>query len=184
MLLGPASGQLEPEMILAMDVQYDDATATVAAVGFTAWSAAAPSFEWVSTVTGVAPYEAGSFYRRELPCLLQCLGELPDEVRDGLACIVVDGYVWLDADARPGLGAHLYEALDGALSVVGVAKNEFANNDAAVGVTRGESARPLYVTAVGVDVAATAQRVRSMHGEFRIPTLLRYVDQLCRNATA
>jgi len=49
-------------------------------------------------------------------------------------------------------------------------------------VLRGDSRRPLYVTAAGLDPAAAALHVRSMHGPFRIPTLLKRVDQLCRTS--
>ena len=39
--------------------------------------------------------------------------------------LVVDGYVWLDEDARKGLGAHLFDALAGRAAIVGVAKHAF-----------------------------------------------------------
>jgi deoxyribonuclease V len=47
-------------------------------------------------------------------------------------------------------------------------------------VLRGGSARPLYVTAAGLSADEAARRVRDMHGPYRIPTLLKRVDQLCR----
>jgi len=49
-------------------------------------------------------------------------------------------------------------------------------------VRRGESGSPLFVTAVGIDVALAAQEVRRMHGPYRVPTLLRAVDQLARQS--
>jgi deoxyribonuclease V len=48
-------------------------------------------------------------------------------------------------------------------------------------VLRGQSRQPLFVTSVGLEDDA-AQCVRKMHGEFRMPTLLKRVDQLCRQA--
>jgi deoxyribonuclease V len=36
------------------------------------------------------------------------------------------------------------------------------------------------VTAVGIDLAEAARRLGEMHGPYRIPTLLKRVDRLCR----
>ena len=55
----------------------------------------------------VAAYVPGQFYRRELPCLLAVFGL----VRQPLEIILIDGYVWLDAQGMPGLGGHLFDAL-------------------------------------------------------------------------
>jgi deoxyinosine 3'endonuclease (endonuclease V) len=89
----------------------------------------------------------------------------------------VDGYVVLGT--RPGLGSHLFEALDGRIPVIGVAKSEFAGSDAAR-VSRGRSGRPLFITAVGMSVETAAACIQAMHGPYRIPTLLRHVDRLAR----
>jgi deoxyribonuclease V len=125
----------------------------------------------------VAPYEPGRFYLRELPCLLAVLARAPAP----LAAAVVDGYVWLADETRPGLGAHLFESLGGTVPVVGVAKTRFAGAERALPVTRGDSLRPLWVTAAGIDPTEAAEHVRRMHGPFRIPTALRRVDRLCRH---
>ncbi len=90
----------------------------------------------------------------------------------------MDGYAWLGPD-RPGLGARLFEALGSNIPVIGVAKTYFQGSRAAA-VRRPGSERPLFVTAVGVDLATAAGQVESMHGPYRIPTLLRRVDQLAR----
>jgi deoxyribonuclease V len=99
-------------------------------------------------------------------------------VSEPLETIVVDGYVWL-GERTPGLGAHLYEALRWRVPVVGVAKARYAGAPAEE-VQRGGSRRPLYITAAGIDPRTAARYVQSMHGAYRIPTLLRRVDQLCR----
>jgi deoxyribonuclease V len=65
---------------------------------------------------------------------------------------------------------------------VGVAKRPFHAATRAIDVLRGESAQALSVTAIGMDVAAAAEHVRSMHGAHRIPTLLKRTDRLCRDA--
>ena len=41
--------------------------------------------------------------------------------------MIIDGYVWLDAHHRPGLGAILHEALTRRVPVVGVAKTMFGD---------------------------------------------------------
>jgi deoxyribonuclease V len=130
-----------------------------------------------SPVVGVHAYQPGQFFRRELPCLLAVLRELPP-----VAVVVVDGYVWLDGVSVAGLGAHLYQALAGKVAVVGVAKTKFGGPGGAVEVVRGRSTRPLFITAVGMDAQRAAEHVRSMHGPDRIPTLLKRVDSLARQA--
>lgn len=162
-------------MIVALDVDYREAEVVAAAVGFQRWTDERPLAEVVVTSDAPpAPYEPGRFYRRELPHLVGVLALVPTP----LDAIIVDGYVWL-GPGNPGLGAHLHGALGGLTPVIGVAKTAFAGADA-IEVVRGTSARPLYVTGAGIDAGEAAEHVRAMHGEHRIPTLLRRVDQLCR----
>lgn len=162
-------------MIVCVDVDYREAEVVAAAVGFEAWTDERASVELVVTSDAPpAPYEPGRFYRRELPHLMRVLALLSPAP----TAIVIDGYVWLGA-GNPGLGAHLHAALGETTPIIGVAKNAYAGADA-IEVVRGASARPLHVTAIGIDEKLAADHVRSMHGEHRIPTLLRRVDQLCR----
>lgn len=165
-------------MLAVLDVCYGPRGAAAACVLFEHWTAAAHAGEHVVLVDHVAPYEPGAFYRRELPCLLAALAP----VGVPLEAVVIDGYVWLSADGRAGLGAHLFEALGRATPVVGVAKTSFSGSAFAEPVLRGDSARPLYVTAADLDAATAARRVRDMHGPHRIPTLLKRADRLCRDA--
>lgn len=162
-------------MLACLDVDYRDDGACAAAVVFRDWSDALAAEERTVEIRDVQPYEPGQFFRRELPCLLAVLRTLPP-----IETVIIDGYVWLDVASRPGLGAHLYEALDRRCAVVGVAKTKFQGADHACEILRGESQRPLYVTAVGMPAEVAAERVRSMHGAHRIPTLLGRVDDLCR----
>jgi deoxyribonuclease V len=162
-------------MIACVDADYRDRAARAACVLLPDWAAPEPRCEHVACLSGVAPYEPGRFYLRELPCLLAVLGaagKTPEVV-------VIDGYVWLDAAGTPGLGGHLYEALARQAAVVGVAKTRYACTPAAY-VLRGGSQRPLYVTAAGMDPDAAADHVRAMHGPYRIPTMLKRADQLAR----
>jgi deoxyribonuclease V len=164
-------------MIACLDVDYREAAAYAAALAFHNWADATPATETVIPVVGVHPYQPGQFFRRELPCLLVVLRELPP-----VTVVVVDGYVWLDGVSVAGLGAHLYQALVGKIAVIGVAKTRFARAAAAVEVFRGRSTRPLFVTAAGMSAQKAAEHIRSMHGPNRIPTLLKRVDSLCRKA--
>lgn len=69
---------------------------------------------------------------------------------------------WLDGVSKPGLGAHLYQALDGQVAVVGVAKTKLQGADRACEVIRGASRRPLFVTAVGIPPELAAGYVRQI----------------------
>ncbi len=164
-------------MKACLDVQYGAAGASVGCVLFPDWSDARPAREVCELVPVEAEgYEPGRFYRRELPCLLHVL----EPLRASLELVIVDGYVWLDAANRPGLGAHLFEALDRRVPVIGVAKSAYAGSEFAIPVLRGTSKRPLYVTAVGFEADLAARSIRAMHGSHRLPTLLKRADQLAR----
>ena len=162
-------------MILAIDVQYSESTAFVAGVLFVNWCAESSEGEFVSILEGVMEYKPGSFYKRELPCILRLIQEhdLKPEI------IVIDGYVFLDEEQRPGLGKHLFDSLEGRIEVVGVAKRSFSGVGECHEVLRGESVKPLYITTTGSLEEAKAN-IASMFGEHRIPFLLKRADQLCR----
>jgi deoxyribonuclease V len=133
------------------------------------------SVAWSKTaITAVAAdYRPGEFWRRELPPLRSvCQGVT------GLALIVVDGYVDLDPAGRPGLGARVHAEFG--VPVIGVAKTFFRSAVHAAQVCRGQSARPLYVTAAGMSVADAARLVAQMAGRYRIPDALRLADRLAR----
>jgi deoxyribonuclease V len=163
-------------MLLAMDVSYNANFATAAGVLFRYWTADSAVRELACSVEGVAPYESGRFFRRELPCLVQLLDQLP--IRPEL--MIIDGYVWLDTKGRAGLGAHLYEYLGRQIPVVGVAKTAFNGALHAISVFRGRSRRPLFITAAGMDDRDAATKVCEMHGCNRIPDMLKRADELCR----
>ena len=165
-------------MMAAIDAQYAESSAAVACVCFSDWSATAPESEYTACVHPIAPYTPGEFWRRELPCILQVLAELSELP----GVILIDGYVWLDSNGRKGLGAHLHAALDGRSAVVGIAKHFFHGASDAAAVTRGKSERPLYVTSEGLPLDVAAEGVRAMVGQYRLPTLLKRVDQLARQA--
>ena len=162
-------------MLACLDVDYRPELTVAACVLFRDWHHGTEASHLVDRGPPAAPYEPGHFYRRELPHLLRVLAM----VQEPLEAIVVDGYVWL-GDDRPGLGAHLYEALNRTVPVIGVAKTAYHSTGPAVLVLRGQSLRPLFVTSVGMEPATAADCIRRMHGQSRIPTLLNRVDRLSR----
>lgn len=158
-------------MICAVDVDYQPTGVTAAGVGFE-WADSIASIEVVVRSTSpAAEYQPGAFYVRELPFLVSVLERMPP-----LEIVIVDGYVWLGED-HPGLGKHLHDLRGGI--VIGVAKTRYAGATA-VEVVRGDSDRPLFVTSIGIAATAAAEHVRTMHGEYRMPTMLRRVDALAR----
>ena len=96
-------------MKLAVDAYYAGNKAKVIGVLFENFSDE-KLLEIISKIVdGVAPYESGSFYKRELPCIVSLLQDL--DVRD-ISRIVIDGFVYLDDEGGYGLGGHLYERLE------------------------------------------------------------------------
>ncbi|QDT85269.1 Endonuclease V [Gimesia chilikensis] len=160
---------------LALDVYYhpDD---SVAGLLFDDWESDQVAETLLKSIPEVAEYEPGQFYKRELPCLLALIADVKPE----LETIVIDGYVTLGADQRPGLGTCLYQELGEEIPIIGVAKSRFNQTPAETEILRGNSQNPLFVTALGIPLTDAQQKIKSMHGPFRIPTLLKQVDQLCR----
>ena len=166
-------------MIAFLDVQYFDeqCTARSAIVLADQWTDGAARWLNVVNVADVAPYQPGEFFRRELPCLQKALASAPEKP----STIVIDGYVWLNDSGRPGLGARLFQTLGESTPVIGVAKTRF-HDAPGIDVFRNGSSKPLIVTAAGCNELDAAEHVRTMHGSFRIPTLLKLVDQLARGS--
>ena len=166
-------------MIACVDVHYRGTSAIAACLLFEKWSDDRPASEIVVQIGEVEAYVSGRFFRRELPCLLAVLRALDQPPH----AIIIDGYVWLGDQRNPGLGAYLYEALGLKSAVIGVAKTMFVGVKLACEVTRGRSLSPLYVSAAGMQLSEATHHIQEMHGESRIPTLLKRVDQLSRGRT-
>jgi deoxyribonuclease V len=152
----PATGGARAACVVAADLRFSDTVA-----------------EHVASLAEVAPYRPGDFFVRELPALRAVLAHAGQ-----LDLLVVDGYVDLDPDGRPGLGAHAHAEFD--VAVVGVAKTAFRGAVHAIPVWRGQATRPLYVTAVGLARTEAAELVKHMAGRYRLPDALRRVDALAR----
>ena len=161
-------------MIAAFDVYYPgDGWASAAAVLFSDYGDAEPAAARTVLLPGAEEYVPGQFYKRELPCLLsliQQMSRVPDEM-------VIDGYVTLGN--KPGLGKHLFDIFNGRIPVIGVAKSKFKGS-LGTEFFRGRSIRPLYITSAGVERKEACEKIRMMHGAYRIPTLLKRVDLLAR----
>jgi len=152
----PASGGAQAALVVAGDLEFSKIRT-----------------EKTAFVPEVAPYVPGQFFQRELPPLRAVLAGVT-----GIELLVVDGYVDLTPDGRPGLGAHVHAELG--VPVIGVAKTRFATATHAIPVARGGTSRPLYVTAAGIPAADAAVIVHRMSGAFRLPDALRRVDALAR----
>ena len=159
-----------------MDVDYREDFAIAAGILFDDWGSDETLEEITVKIDEVQPYESGQFYKRELPCLLQLIKPL-DSLPD---LFIVDSFVYLDDDMKPGLGAYLYRKFNEKIPVIGVAKTNFKECNSKVEVLRGESQSPLFITCAGIPLTEAANHIKNMHGEFRNPTLLKKVDQLCR----
>lgn len=163
-------------MIAFTDVHYAEDSALAACVVADEWADAEARGSLTVRVSPIAAYEPGAFYKRELPCLLAVL-----EVSPKVTHVVIDGYVWLDTVGAPGLGAHLHAALGREVPVIGIAKTAFRGSEMALRLERPGSEKPLFVTSIGLEPEAALQLVQRLHGPYRLPTLLKRVDQLSRS---
>ena len=159
-----------------MDVDYREDYAIAAGILFDNWKSDETLEEIIVKVDDVKPYESGQFYKRELPCLMKLIKSL-DSLPD---LFIVDSFVYLDDDMKPGLGAYLYKEFNENIPVLGVAKTNFKECNSKIEILRGESNSPLFITSAGIPLKKAAEYIQDMHGEFRNPTLLKKVDQLCR----
>ncbi|WP_035650610.1 endonuclease V [Flavobacterium sp. ASV13] len=165
-------------MILAFDTYYYDNKAKTVCLEFTEWNQEKDFKVHTEIIDNVSEYIPGEFYKRELPCILSLLNNinLKEET-----IIIVDGFVYLDDDKKYGLGGHLYEKLNKKIPIIGVAKTNFASIEKdKKPLFRGDSKKPLFVTSIGIDLEDAFQKIESMAGEFRIPTLLKEMDRLTK----
>lgn len=160
-----------------MDVDYRADHALAAGVLFSAWESDSTLQQVTTRIEEIEPYESGKFYKRELPCLTQLIAQLPTLP----TMLIVDSFVYLDDQQSMALGAYLWEQYGRQAAVIGVAKKRFKGNQSAVEIFRGSGKTPLFITSAGIELNIAATHIQNMHGNFRIPTLLKQVDQLCRS---
>ncbi|EDP72845.1 Deoxyinosine 3'endonuclease (endonuclease V) [Flavobacteriales bacterium ALC-1] len=161
-------------MLLAIDVHYKESYSKSVGVLFN-WADKAPHHIITDIITNVAPYEPGQFYKRELPCILQLIRQVDLTT---IEVIIVDGHVFVDNNKTFGLGGHLWQALDEKIPIIGIAKRAFHNTEqVSTPVYRGESQNPLYVSSIGLPEETVLDNVKLLHGDYRIPTILKILDQ-------
>ncbi|MEA5477119.1 endonuclease V [Pseudanabaena galeata UHCC 0370] len=165
-------------MIFAVDVDYREGKAVAAGIAFNDWADHVPANTFIAQTDQVEEYQPGEFYKRELPIILLLLAQLPQLPQ----MIVIDGYVYLDRYQKAGLGIHLYNSLDKKVAIIGVAKSRFQDIPSETEVLRSDSNRPLFVTAIGIDESEARGYIKKMHGNHRLPTILKAVDRLCRDS--
>ena len=163
-------------MIAAFDVHYSGQQAMSAGIVFENWDDSKPVREYLVQLENIADYIPGRFYLRELPCITAVLEKMEDPPH----VIVIDGYVTLGRDEKPGLGGHLSRVLKHGIPIIGVAKSEYSGIPESAAIYRGKSRKPLYITCMGIGLEQARQNIIKMHGRHRIPTLLKHVDALSR----
>jgi len=165
-------------MVVAIDVGYGTDSAKAVGVLFD-WAAEENHKIIIENIEGIEDYIPGSFYLRELPCIMALL-KLVDITT--INTIIIDGYVYVDDAHTYGLGAKLWEALGGKVEVIGAAKTRYHHVSKSVAeVFRGESKNPLFVSAIGCNIEQAALKIQNMQGQHRIPTLLKKADSLTRS---
>jgi deoxyribonuclease V len=165
-------------VLLAFDTYYYDNKAKTVCLEFEEWNEN-KIFKIYSEITdNVEEYISGEFYKRELPCIISLLNQI--DLKE-VEAIIVDGFVYLDDDKKFGLGGYLYEKLNKEIPIIGVAKTNFATIEKhKKTLFRGESKKTLFITAIGIETEDALQKIESMDGEYRIPTLLKELDRLTK----
>jgi deoxyribonuclease V len=165
-------------MLLALDVHYKENYAKSVGVIFNT-TEDTPVESLVEIIKEVEDYVPGQFYKRELPCLLKVIETVDLST---IEAIIVDGHVYVDNDCKLGLGGYLYEALNKQMPVIGVAKRSFHNTEqVSKEVFKGQGKNPLYVSAIGLDLQEAIAIVSQLHGEHRMPTLLKLLDNITKS---
>ena len=174
-------------ILLALDSYYKDDICNTSLVVFNK-DEGVPIYQDTIYTKVTSKYVPGEFYKRELPGIKKILKKLIKEhpdIWDSVHAIIVDGYIKLKSGDKEwdGLGGHLWNYLikNGQHKIIyGIAKSKFGDCDQiSYKILRGTSKNPLYVqtTAAPIIVLHT---VKYMYGKYRIPTMLKLVDQLSR----
>ena len=127
-------------------------------------------------ISEIGAYESGAFYKRELSGVKSLLSKLN---LSQIQCVVVDGYAVFGDGEHISLGERVFAEYG--IPVIGIAKsrNLFCKIEDTE-VFRGKSQTPLFVTAIGMELAYAKEKVKSMFGEHRIPYGVKIADSLAR----
>lgn len=165
-------------MILAFDTYYFENKAKTVCLEFNKWDESKNFKIYQEIIGNIQEYTSGEFYKRELPCILSLLDKI--EIKN-VEIIIIDGFVYLNDEFKFGLGAYLYEKLNKEIPVIGVAKTNFATiEENKITLLRGKSNKPLFITSIGIDLNKAYEKIKRMHGEYRIPTLLKELDKITK----
>jgi len=176
-------------MILALDSYYKDDICNTSLVLFENEKSSEPIYTDTLYTKVTSDYIPGEFYKRELPGIKKILTKFIEEHFDwweNTHIIITDSFVTLknNGDEWKGLGGYLKEYLKSIgydKIIYGVAKTNFCDCDKISEVIyRGKSKTPLYVQSSALDNIDARLMIQNMHGEYRIPTMLKLVDQLSR----
>lgn len=164
-------------MLLALDVFYLQDHAKAVGVLFNGQKSE-PEKVIIEFIKDVYEYIPGEFYKRELPCIKAVLDIV--NLKE-LSAIIVDGHIYIDNEKNMGLGAHVWHLLGGTIPIIGVAKNAFFNNKQTVyELKRGNSNKPLFISSIGIELNAAVQLINEMHGNYRMPTILKELDRITK----
>lgn len=162
------------KLILALDVHYKREHAKTVGVLFQLPEERLLDIK-IAYNTNLEPYIPGQFYKRELPCILELLKQID---LSPIKVIIVDGHCYVSNDKKLGLGGHLYEALERKIPIIGVAKKGYHNTDLVTKpIYRGKSNNPLYLSCIGISKDEALTIINQLHGNYRIPTILKILDQ-------
>lgn len=156
-------------MILIVDTFYGDNWARVAGVTVDSPDARQVWQEYTVMVANPAPYEPGQFYKRELPGILELLKTLPKQPD----VVIIDGYC--EVGGHDGLGNHLHNTTQ--IPVIGLAKTNYVGANAE---PFGRGSKPLYLSSAGISLPDAKEILSRLESPYRIPTLVKRVDQLSR----
>ncbi len=166
-------------MIAAADVHYREDKAVGVIVLFSEWeSLDILSYEKIEFTGKYSEYIPGEFYKRELPILISLYERIKNTE---LEAFIVDGYVFLGKEEKPGLGYYVYQNLGGSIPVIGAAKSRFKeNSENCRELLRGKSAKPMYITSIGISPDEALMKMQKMKGSFRIPDILSKLDRMTK----
>ena len=160
---------------IAIDTYYYKDRAKTVGIVFNEWEDEVPEkvlISWLSS-DKYGPYIPGEFYKRELPCIMHLLEQVPD----------IRLEQELDKEHPDFRNNHPTDPMKiYGPAIIGVAKTSFKGCDSDHGIAkvyRGEAKNPLYVCTTWFNMSANeaAERIKSMHGNYRIPTLLKILDK-------
>ena len=174
-------------MIVAFDTYYYGGFSYTVAGVFENWQSEKVKYFVCSRRAGIdAEYKPGELYKRELPCIMQCLEKINV---DNVSSMVVDGFCWVVNDKGervPGLGKRLQDAVlekyEHHISVIGIAKNPYHTAiPNCKEITRGSSVKPLYITCTeDFFTEHYAEEIKLMYGEYRMPEIIKSIDTKTR----